>query len=119
MKSKLIQRKLEGPNVSTEELQDMAARISTIADEAIKTIEKDVAPTPKEDLSLNLTAYDIIKDPDKPGNNYVAVEIKYNLKTKKTSIISKSYYDKMSGMSMFMDKDNRKYLFEKNRGVKK
>lgn len=121
MKSKLLQKKL-GNNEAAPVKPSLGQELVKGLEEAVKyekgEVELRTTVVEKEDNTLNLTAYDIIKDPEKNGNYYLAVEIKYNLKTKKTSFIVRPFSDKTAGMSMFMDKENRKYLFEKNRGGK-
>lgn len=68
------------------------------------------------EASMDGTVYDVIQDPDKKGRNFIMVKIKYDLATKTAAIVEvREFLDKAAGLSIQMDKESRKYLFEKNR----
>ena len=80
-----------------------------IVEEAQKTIEN----------AMDGVTYDVIQNPDTKSRDYLILKIKYDLETRTAAIVEvKPFNDKVAGMSIIMDKENRKYLFEKFKGKK-
>lgn len=81
-----------------------------IVEEANKTLEE----------KLEHTVYDVIQDPSTKSRQFIMVKIKYDLVTKQ-AVVSEvtEFQDKAAGLTIQMDKENRKYLFEKNSRSKK
>jgi hypothetical protein len=79
-------------------------------EEAQKTLEKN----------LDLVAYDVIQNPDKKNRDYLLIKIKYDLETRSAVVTDVlPFKDKTVGLSIQLDKENRRYLFHKITGVKK
>lgn len=66
--------------------------------------------------TLSETTYDVIQDPSTKSRAFLIVKIQYDIKTKKAAVVEvKPFDDKAAGLTMNLDKQNRKYLFERNR----
>lgn len=77
--------------------------------EAEKTLE----------ASLDNIVYDVIQNPDVKNRSFLAVKIKYDLKTNQAVIVeTREFQDKAAGLTIQMNKENLKYLFERNRSSK-
>ena len=69
--------------------------------------------------TMENVAYDVIQDPNSKSRAFIMVKIAYDLETKTAKIVEvRPFGDKAAGLSITMDKENRKYLFEKNRSRK-
>jgi len=65
------------------------------------------------DKLTNIT-YDVYQDPDKKGKHFLIVEIQYNPETKMAVVSEpREFENKTTGLAIVMDKDNRKYLYNK------
>ena len=69
---------------------------------------------------LDNSTYDVVQDPSTNSRSFLMIKIKYDLENRKAEIedIIK-FNDKTAAFGMIMDKENRKYLYEKNKGNKK
>lgn len=66
--------------------------------------------------NFTYTTYDVFQDPEKKGRHFIIAEIKYNPVTMKAEVTDvRDFEDKTAGLAFVMDKDNRKYLFNKSR----
>lgn len=85
--------------------------------------KQEVVEKAEEVIKKNLeySVYDVIQDPDTNSRSFIMVKIEYDLKSKKAQLVEvRPFQDKAAGLGIVMDKENRKYLFEKNkRGDKK
>jgi len=69
--------------------------------------------------TMDNVTYDVIQDPSTKSRAFLIVKIKYDLKTKEAIIEEvRNFNDKVAGMSMVADKDNREFLFKRNRSRK-
>jgi hypothetical protein len=74
-------------------------------EQAQKTIE----------ASLDDSVYAIVQDPNVKGRSFIMVKIKFNLESNQATIVGKCPFpDKAAGLSIIMQLENHKYLFEKN-----
>lgn len=99
------------------------------AKEAIKEFREKLFETKKQEIveeaqktienAMDGVTYDVIQNPDTKSRDYLILKIKYDLETRTAAIVEvKPFNDKVAGMSIIMDKENRKYLFEKFKGKK-
>ena len=86
----------------------------TIVEEAEKKIEESAA-------IKECVVYDIVQDPRVKGRSFLIVKISYDVETMTAKLEHASpFADKTVALSVSLDKENRKYLFEKyTRGSKK
>lgn len=69
--------------------------------------------------NLEYVAYDVVQDPSTKSRSYVMVKIRYDLNTRQAVVEEvRPFEDKAAGLTIQMDKENRKYLFERNRSKK-
>lgn len=79
-------------------------------EKAQQTIEK----------TLENEVYTVIQDPNVKGRAFLMLKIQFDLETGKAAITGQcSFSDKAAGLTMIMDQENRKYLFNKNNRSKK
>jgi hypothetical protein len=97
-----------------------------LADIKTKVFERkkeEMVEEAKKTLEANLetVAYDVIQDPSTTSRQFLIVQIKYDLETKKAVISEvRPFSDKTAGLSIQMNKENIKFLFDRNkRGDKK
>lgn len=83
--------------------------------------EQEVVQEEQKQLesTLEYAAYDVVQDPATNSRSFLIVKIKYDITTKQATVVEvRPFHDKAAGLSMVMDKENRKYLFERNRSEK-
>jgi len=101
--------------MSKEELNELRQKLEIKKKklEVEKATEKHIKNI-KE--TLTYTTYDVFQDPSKRGRHFIMVKLQYNPDTKEAVVVDiRPFEDKTAGLSFVMDKDNRKYLFDKCR----
>lgn len=96
--------------------------IKEFREKLFETKKKEVVEEAQKKLeeTMDNVTYDVIQNPSTKSRDYLIVKIKYDLENNNATIVEvKPFIDKVAGMSMLMDKENRKYLFEKHKGSKK
>lgn len=82
-----------------------------------ETVEKAQQTLEK---TLENEVYTVVQDPNVKGRAFLIVKIQFDLKTGKAAVVGQcSFSDKAAGLTMIMDQENRKYLFNKNNRSKK
>lgn len=83
-------------------------------DEVVETADQVL------ETKLDGVVYDVVQDPSTKSRAFLMVKIKYDIETKQAVVEEVvKFGDKTAAFSMVMDKENRKYLFEKSGGNKK
>lgn len=103
-----------------ESTQDFRDRILGVRKEEVKQEAKEEMKQ-EQAGDMPYEVIDVIQDPTTKSRSYQYVKIKYNPATKQAIVETITpCIDKTTGYAMILDKDNRKYLFEKsNSGGKK
>lgn len=79
-----------------------------------KLVEEVKKATQTIEDTLPYTTFDLIQDPNTSSRSFIALKIKYNPETKQAAVVETfPFPDKTTGLSIVMDKENRKYIFEK------
>lgn len=95
--------------------------IKEFREKLFETKKKEVVEEAQKKIEENMdnVTYDVIQNPDTKSREYLIIKIKYDLTTKTASVVGvKPFNDKVAGMTIIMDKENRKYLYEKFKGNK-
>lgn len=94
-------------------ISDLRAKLTNRESEP-EALEKPQDET--YDVIFDNEVYDVIQDPTTKSRAFLMVRIQYDLKTKVAQVTEvKPFDDKAAGLTMSIDKQNRKYLFERNR----
>lgn len=97
--------------------------IADIRDKVFERRKQETIEKAQEVLEKNLdnTVYDVIQNPNSKSRDFLIVKIKYDLETKEAAVLEvREFQDKAAGLTIQIDKENRKYLFNKNKkGEKK
>lgn len=57
---------------------------------------------------------DVIPDPNRGGRYYLMVKIEFDIVTRKAKVVDvREFDDKVAGLSIQIEKENRKYLYER------
>jgi carbonic anhydrase len=103
----------------------MSKAKDTIEELRAKLFERKKQETIEESKKLveanfDQVVYDVIQNPDTKSRSYLIVRIKYDIKTKEAVVTDvNTFEDKTAGLTMQLDKENKKYLFEKSDRSKK
>mgnify|MGYP003460551307 FL=1 len=83
-------------------------------EDAVENAEKVI------EAQLDGVVYDVVQDPSTKSRAFLMVKIVYDINTKQAVVEDViKFNDKTAAFGMNLDKENRKYLFEKNKGNKK
>lgn len=122
-KSKLLGKKTEVATIKSEEVLTNEEAAPTLGEQIVQSLTEAVGLTGTTEVKkegpenpLDQLAYVILRDPEKPGHNYLSVEIKFNLKTKKTAMIVREFTNKHAAFQMLVAQDNTARLIKMNRG---
>jgi len=97
-------------------------KIEELRNKLFENKKKELTEKAQEviETTMDNTVYDVIQDPSTKSRQFLMVKIKYDLDTKTAAIVDvMPFQDKAAGLTIQMDKENRKYLYEKNSRSKK